>query len=349
LNQELGNDAVLPSKKVKKAKDKLPSKESIEYATKISKSAKKKINQIEQRKIREVERSLYFEKLNKYKIDGTHRDLLKSTKEIGQSLTNKMMVKRLYHKYKLGLSLSSTESNILFLEPPSSPIDFDKLDIVNKPENETNHQPIPIKVLDLVNRDDNSLLIDINSVIQPCDDNQETNCSRKKRKKNPNKSDEKASNSLSKTTSECNQNDNNSIPANHSSSLSNDMKSTQSLGSKLLEQFQILKDNLANNSKYNKTEPIQFIQDNHEIASNLEQEVSPKPSYIPVEINLDNIISEMGQVQTNHSKDQVNHSIHDSLVAREYQNRQDDINGISDMIDLTRRTIPVYRDSSIQV
>ena len=55
-----------------------------------------------------------METLQSHEISDTQRDLLKSTRDIGQTLTLRKRLKHILKKYKAGLALTEEESNFLF-------------------------------------------------------------------------------------------------------------------------------------------------------------------------------------------------------------------------------------------
>ena len=111
---------VLSNKKKRKSSDEDPlskvkiTQEDIEDHRKLSKRARKRIEQIVARKEREAKRSEYIQKLQEHAISTEHQQLLTSTKLIGQTLTFKQRLRVLHKRYQAGLHLSSEEMDLLF-------------------------------------------------------------------------------------------------------------------------------------------------------------------------------------------------------------------------------------------
>lgn len=104
----------------KKRKKNIKNKESnvcfnaLDSAIQLSKSAQRKLFQIEERKAKELKRDTYYELLHKHDMESNQRGLLKSSKDIGQAMTSRMATKRLFHKQNLGLKLTDSEFDILY-------------------------------------------------------------------------------------------------------------------------------------------------------------------------------------------------------------------------------------------
>ena len=120
LLQELGqnNDGtqlMTAGKKKRKIKgEPEPGPEVVAAAKKRSKSEQKKLDQIKLRKDKEEKREEYLTVLHKHEITDAHRQLLTSTKDIGQSLTMKAALKKTLKRYKAGLSITEEERDLLF-------------------------------------------------------------------------------------------------------------------------------------------------------------------------------------------------------------------------------------------
>ena len=121
LLQELGgqnNDGtqlMTAGKKKRKVKgEPEPGPEVVAAAKKRSKSEQKKLDQIKLRKDKEEKREEYLNVLHKHEISDAHRQLLTSTKDIGQSLTMKAALKKTLKRYKAGLAITEEEHDLLF-------------------------------------------------------------------------------------------------------------------------------------------------------------------------------------------------------------------------------------------
>lgn len=115
LKAELGDDCVVLAKSRKKGiKRVVVADEFIQSAKKLSASAKKRVLQIEQRKVKEGRLSEVMKVLHENELSVDHRDLMKSTKDIGQAGTYKSTLTQLYKRHKAGLPLNTTEMEMLF-------------------------------------------------------------------------------------------------------------------------------------------------------------------------------------------------------------------------------------------
>lgn len=128
LLEELGGDSsmaiMMPSCKQKRPKQEKVSEEDIAMAKKMSKSARKRLDQIQLRKERESKREEYLEKLKKHSITDEQQMLLTSTKLIGQTLSLKQKLKVLHRRHLAGLALSVEETLLLFPHGAVTPSAF---------------------------------------------------------------------------------------------------------------------------------------------------------------------------------------------------------------------------------
>lgn len=109
------SDIVVSSKKVKKRQsDQLASLEAIEEAKKLSKRAKKRIEQIANRKEKESKQAEYLATLSKHSISDKHRELLTSTRDIGQTLSIKKRLRVILRRHQAGIALTPDEQELLF-------------------------------------------------------------------------------------------------------------------------------------------------------------------------------------------------------------------------------------------
>ena len=90
------------------------SAEIVEAAKKISKTERKRLDQIKLRKDKEEKRDQYLSLLNKHVIPDNHRQLLTSSQSIGQNATLKGALKKALKRHKAGLSITSEEHELLF-------------------------------------------------------------------------------------------------------------------------------------------------------------------------------------------------------------------------------------------
>lgn len=110
LLAELGEDALLvPGEKKRKF-------EIIEEQPKVSKQQKRKLDSLLKRKDREDKRDSYLGILAKHQISTEQRQLMLSTRSIGQKMNTKAQLKMLFNKYKAGLELTPEEHELLFPE-----------------------------------------------------------------------------------------------------------------------------------------------------------------------------------------------------------------------------------------
>ena len=115
LGGSLDDSIVITAKKKKQeAKPEIVSDEVIAVAKELSKRKKKKIEQIQKRKYRESQQSNYITEIKKYEINQNQRNLLKSTQDVGQSMTIKQLLKHILKKERAGLALSPEEENLLY-------------------------------------------------------------------------------------------------------------------------------------------------------------------------------------------------------------------------------------------
>lgn len=117
LLAELGGneDVLLASKKHNKRKrTDEPSEEVKLIAKQLSKKAQKRVNQIKKRKEKEAQRSDFIDIIHKHEISEAHRQLLVSSKDIGQSQTLKQLLSSIYRKQQAGIQLSLEETHILY-------------------------------------------------------------------------------------------------------------------------------------------------------------------------------------------------------------------------------------------
>ena len=102
--------------------------EIIEASKAISKSQKKKMEQLELKKEKDAKRDHYISVLNEHQISDNHRQLLTSSKSLGQSLTLKASLKKALKRHKEGLPITDAEMDLLFpgrLNGESEPISTD--------------------------------------------------------------------------------------------------------------------------------------------------------------------------------------------------------------------------------
>lgn len=111
-----GTGDVIQTSCRKKKKDKSGevSAEIIEEAKKISKSEKKRLEQIRIRKEKEDKRDQYLTILNEHVLSDSHRQLLTSSQNIGQTATLKGALKKALKRHQAGLSITAEEQELLF-------------------------------------------------------------------------------------------------------------------------------------------------------------------------------------------------------------------------------------------
>ena len=118
LLQELGcadtADVLTAGKKKKKEKSEEVPAEIVEAAKKISKSERKRLDQIKLRKDKEEKRDQYLTLLNQHVMPDSHRQLLTSSQNIGQKATLKGALKKALKRHKAGLSITAEEHELLF-------------------------------------------------------------------------------------------------------------------------------------------------------------------------------------------------------------------------------------------
>jgi hypothetical protein len=102
------------SRKKKKDKSGEVTAEIIEAAKKISKSEKKRVEQIRIRKEKEDKRDQYLKLLNEHVMSDSHRQLLTSSQNIGQTATLKGALKKALKRHQAGLSITAEEQELLF-------------------------------------------------------------------------------------------------------------------------------------------------------------------------------------------------------------------------------------------
>lgn len=118
LGGEGSNQLVISGKKEKRKRSdeagKNPTVECLVEAKRISKKARKRLEQYQRRQEKESRKAEYLETLQKYEISDVHRSLLTSTREVGQTDTLKQKLSKLLKRYKAGLSLSAEDMELLF-------------------------------------------------------------------------------------------------------------------------------------------------------------------------------------------------------------------------------------------
>lgn len=102
------------SRKKKKDKSGVVTAEIIEAVKKISKSEKKRVEQIRIRKEKEDKRDQYLKLLNEHVMSDSHRQLLTSSQNIGQTATLKGALKKALKRHQAGLSITAEEQELLF-------------------------------------------------------------------------------------------------------------------------------------------------------------------------------------------------------------------------------------------
>ena len=344
LRKTLGDDC-LYVKKIdgNKSQTNIVSPEAYNQAVKLSKSAKKRQAQIELRKEKELKRDGSYEILSKHQLPENHRELIRSTRSIGQTDTKRMAVTYLFKKYKLGLPLTESEMSILFPDgldgescPDADNISLTVVDSLNPPLKPETH---------IVSADTNDasgpLLLDLAAIMQPDVDASSTVSKRPKVKKGAKRKAD---------------NDSSADPNTNLSSIdgivtvSNGNANTQAkptvsnqpvkaTGSTLLAQFQLLKQSLGQTVASTPSDD-----DTPEL--NLGK-AGPDPEeakvYVPSTVAVDNIISDAGLVQpVSHSADQVAEASGLSVLTKRKRPCED-----GDA--LARHPISVSRTPDIQV
>ena len=99
-----------------KVKSDAVSVEIIEAAKKISKTERKRLDQIRLRKEKEEKRDQYLRLLNEHVMSDSHRQLLTSSQNIGQTATLKGALKKALKRHQAGLSITNEEHELLFPE-----------------------------------------------------------------------------------------------------------------------------------------------------------------------------------------------------------------------------------------
>ena len=105
---------VLPPRRKRDKAEAGPSQEVVEEVKRLSKKARKKIAQIAEKKEKSEKKASYYEVLKAHELSQEHRNLLVSSKEIGQQHTLKNSLKRVFKKYKSGIALAPHEEELLF-------------------------------------------------------------------------------------------------------------------------------------------------------------------------------------------------------------------------------------------
>ncbi|KAG9404769.1 ATP-dependent RNA helicase dhx37 [Aphanomyces cochlioides] len=143
LMEELGGDeAELISVRKKKAKGapKIAA-EVVAEATKLSKSKRKKLAQLEERKRKEARRDQVLQSLEAQKLPEEHLNLMYSTAKLGHKETLKERLKRSINLEKAGLTLSENARQELYPElrqaKPSEPSQEEPEEIMEVDEPET--------------------------------------------------------------------------------------------------------------------------------------------------------------------------------------------------------------------
>jgi hypothetical protein len=111
---DTGEVLLTAGKKRRKERNDVVSDEIVQEAKKISKTEKKRIEQIRLRKDKEEKRDQYLNLLNQHVLPESHRQLLTSSKNFGQSATLKGALKKALKRHKAGLSITAEEHELLF-------------------------------------------------------------------------------------------------------------------------------------------------------------------------------------------------------------------------------------------
>ena len=345
LRKTLGDDC-LYVKKIdnNKSQTNMVSPEAYNQAVKLSKSAKKRQAQIELRKEKELKRDGSYEILSKHQLPENHRELIRSTRSIGQTDTKRMAVTYLFKKYKLGLPLTESEMSILFPDgldgepcPDADNISLTVVDSLNPPLETETH---------IVNADTNDafgpLLLDLAAIMQPDVDASSTVSRKPKVKKGAKRKAENDSSVDSNTN--LNSVNNGSVPvidgnANTQAQSTASSQPVIATGSSLLAQFQLLKQSLDKTTTFTPSD---------DDASELNRgQAEPVPEevkvYVPSTVAVDNIISDAGLVRpVIHSAEQVAEASGLSVLTKRKRPCED-----GDA--LARHPISVSRTPDIQV
>lgn len=324
------------TKKTKKEAEATVSKESLEVASKLSKAAKKRKLQIESRKLKESQRQTYFDVIKQHEISDAHRDLMKSSREVGQSMTYGQTVKHIFKKHRLGMALSEGEMNLLFPTQqnedtdvlPDSDVVVQQLDGPSGSEKSdmfigNESARLGSESEEVVSGD--GPLIDVAALLRPDTDSDTghsstVNASKKAKKKGI------VSDKTTSTVSE-----------------------TSSVGAKLLAKFNKLKEKLsdaaqsvavtATSSVPVKTSPGTENETIKIAQSYLDEESHSNTSvYVPSSIDLDAVISSEGRVREE--------PVPAGLTAKRVVDSKK--TKCADSLRLTRKPVPVRRHPNVQ-
>ncbi|RQM23595.1 hypothetical protein B5M09_007223 [Aphanomyces astaci] len=119
LMEELGGDEgelLTVRKKKVKGQAKAPSAAVIQAATKLSKTKRKKLVQLEARKAKEARRDEVLQSLEAQKLPQAHLNLMYSTARLGHKETLKERLKRSVNQEKAGLTLTASAREELYPE-----------------------------------------------------------------------------------------------------------------------------------------------------------------------------------------------------------------------------------------
>ncbi|RHY92854.1 hypothetical protein DYB35_011990, partial [Aphanomyces astaci] len=119
LMEELGGDEgelLTVRKKKVKGQSKAPSAAVIQAATKLSKTKRKKLVQLEARKAKEARRDEVLQSLEAQKLPQAHLNLMYSTARLGHKETLKERLKRSVNQEKAGLTLTASAREELYPE-----------------------------------------------------------------------------------------------------------------------------------------------------------------------------------------------------------------------------------------
>lgn len=330
LREELGDDSIIVGKKVKKESGPQVSEESLKIATKLSKAAKKRKLQVEIRKEKETQRQASFDLIKKHEISDAHRDLMRSSREIGQNMTHGQTVKHLFKKHRLGIELSEAELGTLLttreeqLDKNEESGGFElKEEGIPSSQHINSNQDNTSAYSDMDTSDVNAPLIDLTSLLR----SEETSNHEQSDVPKPSKKGSKKSKVRGKKDSE---------PTN------------ESVGSTLLAKFNLLKEKL-NKSSPHITPTSEVISKHNEPYP--DNEVATNTTiYIPSSINLDALISRSGQVQ-NEARSDDNSVVTQSLLTKKkliatiLSNTETKLDA---SLRVTRKPVPVYRNASVQ-
>ncbi|KAJ1412834.1 hypothetical protein B484DRAFT_173441 [Ochromonadaceae sp. CCMP2298] len=116
LAAELGGDVgtLVATKKKKGKKADGPTELVKMLAKQLSKKAQKRIDQIKRRKDTEARRSEFLDTIHEHEISDTHRQLLTSSREIGQAQTVRQLLSSIFRKQAAGLQLTQGEAQLLY-------------------------------------------------------------------------------------------------------------------------------------------------------------------------------------------------------------------------------------------